>query len=223
MWPWMLGAAMALVFVARAWPRDGSGRVVEEGRRPGAFDAVSVAGRIRLEITVGAEPSATVRCDDDLARFVRTIVSGTTLEVSTRRRLRPTEPLVVRLATPQLVRVEAAGAAWVAVEGVDTRRFEARGTGTSVVSVRGECDEAALEAVGAAQVRAARLEAQIVEARAVGAGRLECRATDEARAVAIGAAQIRVLGDPPRLLRQALGTSRIEAVRSAETPERTQR
>ena len=59
----------------------GSGDLVTESRQVSDFDRVALSGSGQVVITQGAEEGLSVEADDNLMQYVRTEVSGRTLEL----------------------------------------------------------------------------------------------------------------------------------------------
>ena len=59
----------------------GSGDVIVENRSVSGFDKVSVEGAGRVIITQGKKESLTVETDDNLMKYIKTEVTGDTLEI----------------------------------------------------------------------------------------------------------------------------------------------
>lgn len=173
-------AALAVSSVAYAEPRNLSG-----------FDQVNVAGRFRVEISVGAQHSVDV-AGADAAQIV-TRVEGDTLKIEPRRRPwfgdEPRRDVVVRVTLPRFEGVAAARGAEVrATGGGDCTSFEAVAAMGASLNVRdlycGTVDATAamggaLELAGACRT----LDVTAAMGGAVEASALRCASVDASAAM----------------------------------------
>src|ERR1043166_3901119 len=91
----------------------GSGKATSEVRTVGGFTAIDVGGAVGVEVAMAAEPHVEIAGDDNLVPLVTTEVKSGKLEIDTRRNMRPSVPLVARVAAPRVDGIEVSGSSVV--------------------------------------------------------------------------------------------------------------
>lgn len=132
----------------------GSGVKLTETRKIGAFSKLDVSDGVQLEVRKGA-PSLTIEGDDNVVPLYVTEVVGDELRIhrTTKDWLRTKLPLVVKVTTPSLSRLEASGGVEVSLEGVAAPAFALDLSGGVELEARGlELDALSLDASGGVQL-----------------------------------------------------------------------
>ncbi|MFZ5440194.1 MAG: GIN domain-containing protein, partial [Myxococcota bacterium] len=103
----------------------GSGVKLSETRKIAAFSKIDVSDGVQLEIRKGAT-SLVIEGDDNVVPLYVTEVVGDELRIhrNTKDWLRTKVPLVVKVTTPSLSRLEASGGVEALVDGVAAAAFE---------------------------------------------------------------------------------------------------
>lgn len=208
---------------------EGSGVETSEVRDVSSFTRVEAARAMVVVIEVGRDRSVVVRGDDNLLDEVRTTVSGETLEVSSSRDLDPDVGLVVEIAMPELVGIEASGASRIEAMGAEAGEFSAEASGASTVELKelsasdvsvdasgastvtmsGEATTLDAQASGASTLALAELVVEEAGADASGASEISLNVTGLLSADASGASRIRYEGDPQEVSEDTSGASNI--------------
>jgi hypothetical protein len=184
----VLVAAIAVAAVTGCAAR-GNGEQGAEDRTLDAFHGVDVGGVFTLDAAEGSPSSVRVEGDANLVALVETRVDGGILHVTTRERISPSLPLVVRVRTPELREVDVSGAADATLT-TSQPRFELEVSGASDVTVRGTTQSFELDVSGASDVDASALKADAVEIDASGASDIDVTATVSLDVDASGASEI---------------------------------
>jgi len=108
----------------------GSGKIVSEKRTVGQFTALSASNGFEVEVKIGPVQEVTVEADDNLMKYIRTEVSGSTLKIRTEDLHNLSNAhLKVYITTPELKSITASSAADVKVldllKGTGTLSFNA--------------------------------------------------------------------------------------------------
>jgi hypothetical protein len=108
----------------------GSGKIVTERRTVGQFTSLSASNGFDVEVKVGPVQELTVEADDNLMRYIRTEVSGSTLKIKTENLHNLSNAhLKVYITTPELKSITASSSADVKVldllKGTGTLNFNA--------------------------------------------------------------------------------------------------
>jgi hypothetical protein len=169
---------------------------VSEVREVGRFDAIEVSGSFDVEVQVGESREVVVHADDNLLDHVRTEVDDGVLELRTKRSIRPTRTILVRIGVPDLDAVSLGGSGDVDVRGVETRRFEVSLAGSGDIRVTGVADAAAVSLAGSGDVDLGRLSADRVEVSIAGSGDVAVRAADHLEVSIAGSGDVSYRGQP---------------------------
>jgi hypothetical protein len=111
----------------------GSGNVITETRQVSDFDRVSLSGSGHVAITQGAEEGVSVEADDNLVQYVRTKVSGRTLELGLRwpgTIVTPSQPIRYNVSVKDLVGLEVSGSGDIDAASIETDSLEVKVSGS---------------------------------------------------------------------------------------------
>ncbi|WP_337189282.1 DUF2807 domain-containing protein [Phenylobacterium sp.] len=138
----------------------------------------------------------------------RVIVRGDSIRYDQGRRwTRPKLTIVVR--APDIRSFDVSGRNTLSIEGYRQARLSLEVSGDASVKAEGEADAVSLEVSDSAGADLGRLKAKGVEAEVSGAGEAALAPTDWARLEVSGAAEVRLLTDPPRLESDVTGAGRV--------------
>jgi Putative auto-transporter adhesin, head GIN domain len=215
----LLAVLAALVAVLVLLARDnggsssstlrGSGTPATQTRSLPAFTAVDLAGANQVAVHVGAAQAVTVRADDNLIRYVTTMVTGGTLVVDQSRSFTTSGPMDVDVSVPSLAAVRLSGSGILTIDGVRGARFAVDVPGSGVVTVAGSVTRLDATLSGSGDVRLQGLTARDVTASVLGSGRLQVDATRSLDASLSGSGAIFYGGDPTRVSQRVTGTGAI--------------
>jgi hypothetical protein len=186
----------------------GNGEQGAEDRTVDAFHGVDVGGVFTLDAAEGSPSSVRVEGDANLVALVETRVDGGILHVTTRERISPSLPLVVRVRTPELREVDVSGAADATLT-TSQPRFELEVSGASDVTVRGTTQSFELDVSGASDVDASALKADAVEIDASGASEVDVTANVSLDVEASGASEVTWGGGATEVNRDVSGAAEI--------------
>jgi len=211
---------------------EGSRKLVTVARTIPAFTAVRVEGPIELTLHTAAQPSLSVRAEDNLEPLIETLMDGQTLLVRVKKSvsLNAHEALRVTAATPQLGRAEIQGSGDIRIEDLsgpsfvasisgsgDLRleraklgRLEASIAGSGDVWLSGQADSARYAIAGSGDLHAGDLAGKDVSVSISGSGDALVQATASLDASIAGSGDIRYRGNPTRVSRSIAGSGSIE-------------
>jgi len=176
---------------------EGSGQAQTESREVTAFSKVYVADAMKAVVSEGP---ATVRVtgDGNLLQYVETRVEDGVLTVSVRDwvTLLPTQDLVVRVYTPELIAVSASGASTISAQAASTaERFAVEASGASHVEVTGLVSPVLdARASGASNLVLSGISRALeLELSGASTGCLTGLSTDTARVILSGASNARIV------------------------------
>jgi len=188
----------------------GSGTAKDETRAVTAFDRVDMGGTGRLELTVGEEPSLSLRGDDNLLPLVKTTVRGSTLVIEDEKNLKPNVNLVLRATMPTLRGIEASGGVYVIVAGATGAKLDLDASGGSTIEMNGHVERLVANASGGARLALKALTAKEADVDASGGATVEVTVEARLDAEASGGAKVRYAGSPT-VTKDTSGGASIEA------------
>ena len=209
----------------------GSGVTATQSRSIADFTSVSAADGVRLEISRGPT-SLTIEGDDNLLPLIKTeVVDGRLIiRKTTREALRATRPIVLRLTTPSLSRLEASGGTDVLLAdaaaprfsadlsggvdfeatGLELESFELHASGGVDVKAEGIAKAAQLTVTGGADVDARKLQVTHLAVDASGGCDLQLTALESIAGEASGGGSMEVHGHPANAHVQTSGGASVE-------------
>ena len=174
----------------------GSGQAATETRALSPFDAIVLKGVGLLYVRVGAPAGIEITGDDNLLALLETKVEQGRLLIAPREPIRPRSKLVYRVTTPALASLEARGALQVVVQGLSAGDFTLKTSGAVDATLAGKTGALSVHVRGAGSVRAAALEASVVDVTLRGSGAVGVHARSRLRADIAGAGSVRYRGAP---------------------------
>lgn len=194
----------------------GSGVEKTEKREVGAFRVVDMSGLARVVVTVGEPASCTITGDDNIVPLLHTEVADGVLDLDSTRPYRPNVPLVVRLTTPALERIELSGAGALEVNGakgdrlavsvsgagdarlqdIAVKTLTIKLSGAGDVTAKGTAGTLELDLSGAGEAELAGLSCGTAEVEVSGAGGVTVAAEKTLKARVSGAGTVKYVGSP---------------------------
>jgi hypothetical protein len=187
----------------------GSGVTASEARSTADFDGVSVEGVFELEIRVGKDFSVEVEADDNLLQYIKTEVDGGILNIETTEGVKSSNPIRIRVTSPEINTLRASGASKVSLAGVNNSSLDVESSGASKITMEGETSEVRIEASGASSVDAEALKAASASVDSSGASKVSVFAIERLVSDASGASKIAYSGNPASVEKNTSGSSRV--------------
>ncbi|MFO7561387.1 MAG: head GIN domain-containing protein [Enhygromyxa sp.] len=193
----------------------GSGTAATEQREVEGFDRIELSGGYDLVVHVepGVAHKLEITADDNIVGKITTTVVDGELEVGREdvKLLRTKTPIRVEVWVPELLAIEASGAADIEVEGLHGESFELELSGASESTLRGTVERFAVKASGAATLEAVGLKAEAVTIALSGAGGATVWASESLDVEISGAGKVIYWGDPASIRERISGTGKLEA------------
>jgi len=189
----------------------GSGNIVSEAREIKDFKSIEVSGVFNVEVVAQKDFSVQVEADDNLLQYIKTEVHNGVLEISTTKRIKSKSGLKIRIAAPDLEKVESSGAAKIFVSGLKNTGFNLSTSGASKVELAGETDKLVIDVSGASKIEAENLKARAASIDSSGASKISVFATESVRADASGASRITYSGGATDVVKKTSGASSVSA------------
>jgi hypothetical protein len=188
----------------------GSGNAATEKREIAGFKGVDASGVFQVEVVAGSEFAVEVNADDNLLPMIKTEVRGGVLHLETSERISPNSPLLVRIAAPDIERLEASGASKISLTGVKNSSLNVGSSGASKITVEGSTGTLTVDVSGASKIDAASLLAENASVDASGASNVSVNASNEVRAEASGACKINYAPGAKNVIKKTSGASKVQ-------------
>ena len=195
-WLWLGGLGLVAAGFWASRGVDGSGTPASEQRSVAAFHEIEIDGAMRVEVEVGPEPSIQLEGDDNLLAFIETEVSGGKLSIEGTRSLDPELPLVVKVTTPELTKIESNGAVTVALTGVDNDALDVEINGSGELTAAGRTKRLDIDISGSGETDARALTADTVSVEVSGSGEVDVAAPQDLAVEISGSGTVRYDGTP---------------------------
>lgn len=187
----------------------GSGNTVTETRDLRDFKAIEVSGVFHVEVVAQKDFSVQVEADDNLLEHIKTEVHNGVLEISTSRRIKNHNGLKIKIAAPDVERLEVSGVAKVSVADLKNAGLRVDTSGASKVNLSGETDKLIVEVSGASNIEAETLKTRAATVEASGASKVSVFASESLRTDASGASRITYTGGATDVVKKTSGASSV--------------
>jgi hypothetical protein len=200
-----LALAMTALAVLSACGRGdiGTGPMKTEQRQVGDFDAISVQGATRLEITVGKSPTVEVEGRELFLDRLVTDVRERTLHITSTKKdwvtIGTSPRVTVRIAVPSLARLEVQGGNDIRLTGFNGGSSTLRLEGATNLNGSGRLDTLEVFMAGAGNADLAGLAARSAKVTVAGVGNATIHAEESLDATMNGVGAIFYLGSPQQV------------------------
>jgi hypothetical protein len=173
----------------------GDGDLQTETREIDNFDKIDVSGNFEVGIEVGQPKSLVVIAENNLQDYIKTYVKRNTLFISTRKNLKPTEDLRIKITIPYLNGIECSGVNDVFAQGINADDFYIDLSGAGSIDIKGNTKKLKIDVSGAADLRAEELITENIKIDVSGAANASVYASISCVADVSGAGFIELYGD----------------------------
>lgn len=174
----------------------GSGTVTSEVREIEDFERIEVLGMANVTYQVAEEAFCEIKVDDNLLDYVETQVVGGVLKISNRQSIRPTEPLTIRLTSPQLKGSSIAGSGNMEINDLQSDTFSAQIMGSGSIKVNGEVADLNASIMGSGSIEKLDGPAAKVDASISGSGDIRVKVDQQLNAKITGSGSVYYTGNP---------------------------
>jgi len=188
----------------------GSGKSATENRPIAAFSKIKVEGAVVIDAALGPATVLTITTDDNLLPIFETKIEGDTLHIHPTSNYNTKLGVRVKITTPTLNAVTAAGACNVQAHDLDTPTFALDISGTSSAQLAGKAETLQIQISGAGNLKATDFPAQNVKIDISGTGAAKVCATAALDATISGAGSVRYSGHPAQVKKNVSGVGSIQ-------------
>ncbi len=211
----ILLAGLVLLTACSSDNVKGNGKIATKSRTVAAFDQIKVSGAYKLIITVGGRQSVSITGDSNVIPLVITTVKDDRLMIKNKPGVtfNVSKPMLVRISTPKLKRVMAAGANQINASRISTDEFSLKTSGSVQANLSGTARKVEVSISGSGNVNADRLVARDVNVRLTGSGHILVNASKNLNTKIIGSGSIIYSGNPSSVNQTITGSGKIERLR----------
>jgi hypothetical protein len=169
----VLGAALFLAGCSKSWHRiEGNNNVVTETRSVPSFARVNNSGIFEVYIVQTDYYEVVMEAESNLLPFIRTRVSGNTLEVDTKDNLKPNYPIKVFVYTPVIEDIRLSGSGRVYSDSLEADKLDVDLSGSGSMDLVVWANEVNCTISGSGSIRMY-LETNLLEAKVSGSGDMD--------------------------------------------------
>lgn len=190
---------------------NGSGRVVQQQRNVGAFDAVETLGSENVEVRVGPKPSLVIAADDNILPLITTRVENGRLKIGARGSFRMHGPIRAWITVPNLEAFTTSGSGDVLIHDVNNGQLSLTMNGSGSMTATGRTGHLQVTLNGSGRAQLASLAATDVSAGLFGSGSATVNARGRLDAKVFGSGTLRYVGKPAELRSAHFGSGRVVA------------
>jgi hypothetical protein len=205
--PVFLAFAVGLVQTGTA---SADSPIIQEARQVGAFHSITIAGALKVEVTVGKPARVELSGESDLLGKVTTTVKDGVLVIDTPKRLQGRNHLRATVTMPDLQSLLISGTADMKVTGVANAALAISVPGTGSLTIAGSTDALSLIVDGTGQITADKLAAKDARVEISGTGSASLRASQSIDVNVSGTGSVNVAGKPARVRKSVTGTASVQ-------------
>lgn len=204
--PVFLAFAVGLVQTGAA---SADAPIVREARPVGAFQAITIAGAIEIDVVVGKAASVELSGESDLIGKVTTTVKDGVLVIDTPKRMRNHRHLRANVTVPDLAAILISGTANMKVAGIGNAGLDINVPGTGSLTLTGSTGSLRVRVDGTGSIDADRLAAKDARIDVGGTGQVTVRASQSVDIDVSGTGSIDVVGKPAHVRKSVTGTGSV--------------
>lgn len=207
--PAVLALVLLLLNGCRWVGVKGNGRLTTENRSVNDFTKFTADGAFEVTWTTG--PAAlSITTDENLMEYLRTRVSGDTLQIEWIKPLKGTRGIKVNITSSSLRDVELNGAVRFAATNLSGPEFYLDANGATRVALKGTVDAMSAEMSGASRMDAESLVTRAIELTISGAGRAEVNVSEVLKVDISGAGKVTYVGNPKTVDKDISGAGSVK-------------
>jgi putative autotransporter adhesin-like protein len=175
---------------------SGSGNRQKQKREVASFTSISTNGAFHIEVVAQKPLALEIEADDNILPLVKTEVSNNVLHIKAGQSYSVREPIIIRIAVPNLEGITSNGAGKIDVDGLNNEKFEIDLNGATAIRVSGETKLVDIDTNGAGKIDTNKLRAARAVVESKGVSRVEVHAADQLDVTVSGPSSVVYSGDP---------------------------
>ncbi|HEY5327603.1 MAG TPA: head GIN domain-containing protein [Mucilaginibacter sp.] len=210
----------------------GSGHVVSEDRKVGDFSRISISGAYKVTLKQDSSLSLKITADDNLLKYIKTVVSDGRLRIYTRRNLCNNGQMTITIGIRKLEELKASGAVEVVSDGaihtqdlhfklsgatkitmgLNAANVTTTGSGATELNLKGQATAHNIDLSGVGHVYAFDFVVGSCDIQTSGMGHSEVNVLNSLSVHSSGASEVRYRGNPSSVTNDKSGASSVEKV-----------
>jgi hypothetical protein len=175
---------------------SGSGNRQKQKREMASFTSISTNGAFHIEVVAQKPLALEIEADDNILPLVNMEVSNNVLHIKPGQSYSVREPIIIRIAVPNLEGISSNGAGKIDVAGLNNEKFEIDLNGATAIRVSGETKLVDIDTNGAGKIDTSKLRAARAVVESKGVSRVEVHAADQLDVTVSGPSSVVYSGDP---------------------------
>jgi hypothetical protein len=175
---------------------SGSGNRQKQKREVASFTSISTNGAFHIEVVAQKPLALEIEADDNILPLVNMEVSNNVLHIKPSQSYSVSEPIIIRIAVPNLEGISSNGAGKIDVAGLNNEKFEIDLNGATAIRVSGETKLVDIDTNGAGKIDTSKLHAARAVVESKGVSRVEVHAADQLDVTVSGPSSVVYSGDP---------------------------
>ena len=175
---------------------SGSGNRQNQKREVASFTSISTNGAFHIEVVAQKPLALEIEGDDNILPLVNMEVSNNVLHIKPGQNYSVREPIIIRIAVPNLEGVTSNGAGKIDVTGLKNDKFEIGLNGATAIRVSGETKLVEIDTNGAGKIDTNKLRAARAVIDSKGVSTVEVHAADQLDVTISGPSSVIYSGDP---------------------------
>jgi Putative auto-transporter adhesin, head GIN domain len=175
---------------------SGSGNRQTQKREVASFTSISTNGAFHIEVVAQKPLALEIEADDNILPLVNMEVSNNVLHIKPGQNYSVREPIIIRIAVPNLESITSNGAGKINVAGLNNEKFEIGLNGATAIRVSGETKLVNIDTNGAGKIDTSKLRAARAVVESKGVSTVEVHAADQLDVTVSGPSSVIYSGDP---------------------------
>jgi hypothetical protein len=209
----------------------GSGNQASEDRKVGDFSRVSISGNFKVVLKQDSSMSLKLTGDDNLLKYVKTVVEGGRLRIYSKRNLCNSGQMTINVGVRNLDEIKGSGAVEVESDGklhtqdlriklsgvtkvtldLNAARVSTNGSGATELNLKGQATSHDIDLSGSGKVYALDFVVGSCEIQTSGVGHSEVNVLNTLNVHSSGASEVKYRGNPS-VSNDKSGASSIEKI-----------
>src|SRR3954470_8335892 len=143
----------------------GSGARKTEKRDLGSFKTIDTSGVYETHVICQKAASVEIEGDDNILPLIKTEVRDGIVFVTNDQRYSSSQPVMLRITLPELMRVSTRGAGQIEIADFNGDNLKIESTGAASINAAGKAKSLDVSSTGAGDIKVANLEAEKVSVR----------------------------------------------------------
>ncbi|RYZ94702.1 MAG: DUF2807 domain-containing protein [Sphingobacteriaceae bacterium] len=212
--------------------KKGSGNITTDTRKVEDFSKIKISGAYKVVLKQDSSLSVQVTADDNLQKYIKTAVSGNTLEIKSKKQLCSTGDITVIIGLRQLQDISASGSVKVSTDGklvaqnldisvsgsgevfldVNAANVHTQGSGSSAFTFKGQATSHTVDLSGSGSVDALDFVVGKYDISTSGSSDCKINVLDVLLVKTSGSSEIQYRGNPGTVKNDESGSSTIKKI-----------